>query len=228
MLLDDNSLLSLLEKQIEEHEDIIEDWLQKEAMVCEIIYAIVDQYTSHQIKREPTAAAVWKKLTSIYSDRGAMFETDLLAQLQNSHFIENGEVSMHNYLASLAVIKECLAEINCSISNASYVSYIHTSLSLAPSYKPLITTVFANACITKKPISSKDLIWHLNKEANNAAIKTSINQHHEAMVMAHAKAKSESKGAKEKAKSKGKGMISIIATIVERTDIPVANALKKA
>ncbi|KAG6902076.1 hypothetical protein C0995_004775 [Termitomyces sp. Mi166 len=174
---DDNSLFPLLGKQIEEHENVMEDWLQKEAMVCEIIYATVDQSTFHQIKGKPTAAAVWKKLTSIHSDRGAI----------------------------LAVLKGHYTEISCPISDASYVSYIHTSLFLAPSYKPLIMTIFTNSHVTGKSISSKDLIWHINEEANNAAVESSINQHHKAMVTAHAKTKGKLKNAKEKAKSKGKG-----------------------
>ncbi|KAG6858957.1 hypothetical protein C0995_012656, partial [Termitomyces sp. Mi166 len=81
---DDNLLFLLLDKQLEEHEDAMEDWLQKEATVDDIIYTTVDQSTFHQIKGETTAATIWKKLTSIHSNRGAMFEADLLAQLQSS------------------------------------------------------------------------------------------------------------------------------------------------
>ncbi|KAG6887194.1 hypothetical protein C0995_000514 [Termitomyces sp. Mi166 len=55
---DDNLLLPLSDKQLEEHEDAMEDWLQKEAMVRDIIYATVDQSMFHQIKGEATAAAV--------------------------------------------------------------------------------------------------------------------------------------------------------------------------
>ncbi|KAG6863103.1 hypothetical protein C0993_012831, partial [Termitomyces sp. T159_Od127] len=133
-----------------------------------------------------------------------MFETDLLAWLQNSRFIENGEVSMRDHLANLVILKEQLAEIDCPLSDASFASYIRTSLSLAPSFKPLLTTLTMNAHITKEPVSSQDLIWHINEEANNAAIENSINQHHEAMIAAHAKAKGESKDTKKKSNSKGK------------------------
>ncbi|KAG6871758.1 hypothetical protein C0995_000386 [Termitomyces sp. Mi166 len=151
----DNLLFLLLNKQLEEHEDAMENWLQKEAT----------------------------KLTSIHGNRGTMFETDLLAQLQNSCFIKNGEVTMCDYLANLVILKECLAEIDCPLFDASFASYIRTSLSLAPSYKPLLTMFTTNACVTGKPVSSQDLIWHINEEANNATIKSSINQHHEAMVV---------------------------------------------
>ncbi|KAG5719565.1 hypothetical protein E4T56_gene14204 [Termitomyces sp. T112] len=170
---DDNLLFLLSDKQIEEYKDTMEDWLQKEAT----------------IKGETTTTAVWKKLTSIYGNRGAMFETDLLAWLQNSCFIKNGEVMMHNHLANLIILNKCLTEIDCPLSDPSFTSYVHTSLSLAPSYKPHFMTLTANACVTEKPVSSQDLIWHINEEANNAAIESSINQHHKAMVAAHAKAR---------------------------------------
>ncbi|KAG5334083.1 hypothetical protein C0989_004396 [Termitomyces sp. Mn162] len=152
--LDDNLLFLLLDKQLEEHEEVMEDWLQKEAMVPDIIYITVDQSTFHQTKEETTTTAIWKKLTSIHGNRDAMFETDLLAQLQNSHFIKNSEVMMHNHLTNLVILMECLNEINCPLSNTSFASYICTSLSLTPSNKPLLTMLTTNAHVTRKPIPS--------------------------------------------------------------------------
>ncbi|KAG6901157.1 hypothetical protein C0995_016364 [Termitomyces sp. Mi166 len=197
---DDKSLFLLLDKQIEKHENIMEDWVQKEATICEIIYATVDQSTFHQIKGKPTAAAVWKKLTSIHGDKGSMFETDLLAQLQNSCFIENSEVSMHDHLAGLAVLKEHLAEISCPI----------TSATCRPPCPLLCSTNRSLQQSSPMPMLLKSLYPErtssgISMRANNAAIESSINQHYEAMVAAHSKAKSKSKDAKGKAKSKEKG-----------------------
>ncbi|KAG5721572.1 hypothetical protein E4T56_gene13059 [Termitomyces sp. T112] len=194
----EKSLAPLSDKEIDKIEDMMEEWSQKEAQVREIIYSTVDQSTFHQVKGEPTAAAVWKKLASIHSSKGAMYETDLLAQLQNARFIKNGEIDMCTHLANLVVIKECLAEIRCPLSDASFVSYIRTSLSLAPTYKPLFTMLAMSACTSGKSVSNQDLIWHLNKEANSAAIETSINHQHEAMIAAHAKACGSSKDEKGK------------------------------
>ncbi|KAG6892891.1 hypothetical protein C0995_002121 [Termitomyces sp. Mi166 len=122
-----------------------------------------------------------------------MYKTDLLAQLQNAHFVENSKVDMRTHLANMVVIKEHLAEIGCPLSNASFASYIHTSLSLAPSYKLLFTMLAANACAAGRSVTSQDLIWHLNKEANSAAIKTSINRQHEAIGKPKSKGKSKEK-----------------------------------
>ncbi|KAG6860197.1 hypothetical protein C0993_003124, partial [Termitomyces sp. T159_Od127] len=134
-----------------------------------------------------------------------MYETDLLAQLQNTRFVENGKIDMRTHLANMVVIKERLAEIGCPLSDVSFVSYIRTSLSLAPTYKPLFTTLATSARTSGKSVSSQDLIWHLNEEANSAAIETNINRQHEAMVAAHTEARGNTKSSKEKGKSKSKG-----------------------
>ncbi|KAG6891823.1 hypothetical protein C0995_007413, partial [Termitomyces sp. Mi166 len=78
------------------------------------------------------------------------------------------------------------------------------SLSLAPSYKLLFTTLAANTRATGRSVTSQDLIWHLNEEANSAAIKTSINRQHKTMVAAHTKAQGDPKRNKSKPKGKGK------------------------
>ncbi|KAG6821727.1 hypothetical protein H0H92_001183, partial [Tricholoma furcatifolium] len=133
-----------------------------------------------------------------------MFESDLIARLQNSRFIENGEVDMRTHLANLTVINERLAEIGCPISDTSFASYIRTSLSLAPSYKSLLTTLSATARSIRKPLSSQELIHHITEEANNFEIENNINRHHEAMLAAHLKVRSDSKDTKGKSNSKDK------------------------
>ncbi|KAG6884743.1 hypothetical protein C0993_008581 [Termitomyces sp. T159_Od127] len=200
---DDKSLDPLSDKQINDLEEVMEEWLQKEAQVCKVIYSTVDQSTFHQLKGEPTTAAVWKKLASIHGNKGAMYETDLLAQLQNTCFVKNSKIDMRTHLANMVVVKEHLAEIGCPLSDASFVSYICTSLSLAPMYKPLFTTLATSARTSGKPVSSQHLIWHLNEEANSAAIETNINHQHKAMVAAHAKTCGDKSG-KDKSKSKSK------------------------
>ncbi|KAG5335143.1 hypothetical protein C0989_002207 [Termitomyces sp. Mn162] len=76
---DNRSLALLTDDQIDKIEDAMEEWLQKEAQVDEIIYSMVNQSTFHQVKGEPTTAAIWKKLTLIHGSKGAVYKTDLLA-----------------------------------------------------------------------------------------------------------------------------------------------------
>ena len=76
----------LTDDELETHEKEIDDYEQKEATLREIIYGTVDCSTFIQIKGSPTAASVWKKLQSIHADKGSMFETDLITQLQTIHY----------------------------------------------------------------------------------------------------------------------------------------------
>ncbi|KAG5341023.1 hypothetical protein C0989_012227 [Termitomyces sp. Mn162] len=171
---DNNSLSPLSDLEIEDHEELTEEWLQKEAQAHKVIYGTVDKSTFHKVKGKLLLLLSGRNSCQ-FIVKGAMYETDLLAQLQNACFVENSEVDMHTHLANMVIIKDHLAEIRCPLSNASFASYIHMSLSLAPSYKPLFTTLTANTCTAGQSVTKQDLIWHLNEEANSVAIETSIN-----------------------------------------------------
>ncbi|KAG6814917.1 hypothetical protein H0H87_006606, partial [Tephrocybe sp. NHM501043] len=101
-----NMLTPLSDKEIAAYKDEVELWEQKEAQVQEIIYRSVDQSTFYQVKNKPTAAAIWKKLASIHANKGAMFKTDLLNQLQTSRYVKNGDINVRTHLTNLVVIKE--------------------------------------------------------------------------------------------------------------------------
>ena len=77
-------------------------------------------------------AAVWKKMTSIHASKGNMFQTNLLAQLQNTRYIEGN--NMREHLTKMVEIKEKLAEIGKPITDESFLAYIRTSLSLVPNF----------------------------------------------------------------------------------------------
>ncbi|KAG6853014.1 hypothetical protein C0991_007455 [Blastosporella zonata] len=96
----------MTDEEVEEYEEKIEIWLQKEAQVREFIYGTIDKSTLLQIKNELTAVDVWKKLASIHSDKGAMFETELLTQLSNSRFHTADSATMREHLAGLTTLNE--------------------------------------------------------------------------------------------------------------------------
>ncbi|KAF8800354.1 hypothetical protein BYT27DRAFT_7227475 [Phlegmacium glaucopus] len=116
------SLTPMNEEEIEKYEAAQDDYNQKQASVREIIYRTIDNSTFIQVKNEKDAAAVWKKVASIHADKGSMYETNLLSQLQTSRYTE-GE-SMREHLTKMTEIKERLAEMNCPISDESFVAYI--------------------------------------------------------------------------------------------------------
>ena len=192
----------LTDDQLEAHEKEIDDYEQKEATLREIIYGTIDRSTFVQIKGETTAAGIWKKLQSIHADKGSMFETDLITQLQTIRFSDGD--SMRTHLTKMTELHDRLAEIGAPITDASFNSYIRSSLSLTPRYQPLFTALSTTAHETGKPITSTSLVWHLSEEANNVAIEANINRANAAMIAAHAKGSGSSGRGKDKDKPKGK------------------------
>jgi hypothetical protein len=190
--------MPLTEEEIEKHESGQDEYEQKQASVREVIYRTVDNTTFIQIKNEKDAAAVWKKLASIHADKGSMYETNLLTQLQTTRYVEGD--NMREHLAKMTEIKERLAEINCQISDESFVAYIRTSISLVPNFRSLITTLSATSHESGKKLTSTNLIWHLNEEANSVALEENINKSNEAMIAATAKARGSTSKGKEKEK----------------------------
>ena len=187
-------LAPLSNDELEKHEEAQDLYEQNQATVRELIYRTVDKSTFLQVKGKKTADLVWKKLISIHADKGGMYETDLLAKLQSTHYTE-GE-SMRDHLTAMTELKERLAEMNVAVSDESFVTYIQTSLSLAPTYRPLFIALSAAARKAGKPLTSSELIWHLTEEAASTSIEDGINKSNAAMVT------------QRKGKGKGKGNMS--------------------
>jgi len=141
------TMSAFTDAELEAHENEIDAYEQKEATLREIIYGTVDRSTFIQIKGETTAANVWKKLQSIHADKGSMFETDLLTQLQTICYTEGD--NMRTHLTKMSEIRDHLAEIGAPITDASFNSYIWTSLLLTPCYQPLFTALNTTSCETR-------------------------------------------------------------------------------
>lgn len=178
-------LAPLTDEEVEKHEDEVDNYLTKQAAVREVVYRTIDTSTFLQVKNELDAAAVWKKMISIHADKGSMYETTLLTQLQTIRFTDGDD--MREHLANMNQIRERLAEINCSLSDESFMTYIRTSVSLVPSYKTLITTLTATSRVSGKKLTSTDLAWHLQEEADSALHEENMNKSNAAMVAAVAK-----------------------------------------
>ena len=192
------SLAPLSDEELEKHEDSVDTYDQSQAAVREVIYRTIDKTTFLQVKNEVDAAAMWRKVASIHADRGSLYETNLLTQLQNIRYVE--KESMH--IAKMTELRERLAEMNAPVSEESFVSYIRTSLSLAPSFRSLFTTLSATAHQTGKKLTSADVIWHLTEEATSIEIEDNINKTNAAMLAATSKTKGEKgKGKNKSAKS---------------------------
>ena len=152
-----------------------------QAAVCEVIYRTVNNTTFLQVKNEPNAAAMWKKVISIHANKGSLYETNLLTQLQNTRYAE-GE-SMRDHITKITELREWLAKMNTLASDESFISYLRTLLSLTPSFQTLFMTLSAMAHQTGKKLTPTDVIWHLTEEAMLAKIEDSINTSNTAMLV---------------------------------------------
>jgi hypothetical protein len=177
----------LTDDELEKHEQDQDSYDQMQAAVREVIYRTIDRSTFLQVKNETDAAAVWKKEISIHAHKGSLYETNLLTQLQNARYAEGQ--SMREHIAKMTEIRERLAEMNCPVSDESFVSYLRTSLSLAPTFRTLFTTLSATAHQTGKKLTSSDVIWHLTEEAYSVEIEDNINKSNAAMMASMTRAK---------------------------------------
>jgi gag-polypeptide of LTR copia-type len=90
-----HSLVPLTDNKLKKHEKEEEAYEQKQAAIQEVIYWTVDKSTFLQVKNETTATAVWKKVTLIHADKGSMYETNFLMQLQTIQYVRNGDMQEH-------------------------------------------------------------------------------------------------------------------------------------
>jgi len=108
-----NSMNPLTDEELEKNEDEQDSYDQKQAAIQEIIYWTIDMSSFLQVKNKKTATDVWKKLILIHTEKGGMYETNLLTKLQNMRLAEGDNICTH--LTAMMEIKECLAEIGSPI-----------------------------------------------------------------------------------------------------------------
>ena len=181
------SLAPLTDEELEKHEEMVDTYDQSQASVREVIYRTIDKTTFLQVKNELDAASMWRKVVSIHADKGTLYETNLLTQLQNIRYIE--KESMRDHIAKMTELRERLAEMNAPVSDESFVSYLRTSLSLSSSFRTLFTTLSTTARQTGKKLTPSDVIWHLTEEATSAEIEDNINKSNAAMMATSDKSK---------------------------------------
>ena len=180
---------AISDDDLEKHENAVDLYDQLQAAVREVIYHTVDKTTFLQVKNEEDAASVWKKVVSIHADKGSLYEANLLVQLQNIRY--NEKESMRDHIGKMTELRERLAEMNAPISDESFISYLRTSLSLAPSFRNLFTTLSTTSRQTGKKLTTADIIWHLTEEATSVEIEDSINKSNAAMMVTSTKPKEE-------------------------------------
>jgi len=97
-----NSLALLTDEEVKKHEDAQDSYDQMQASVPKVIYRTINKTMFLQVKNKPNATTTWKKVTLIHTDKGSLYKTNLLTQLQNTCYAE-GE-SMRDHIEKM----ECL------------------------------------------------------------------------------------------------------------------------
>ncbi len=186
------NLAPLSDDEVEKQLTLQDAYDQKEAQVREMMYETISTSTFMQIKNEPTAAAMWKKLTSIFEEKGISTQENLFNKLQNQHCPDDGDIRIH--LANMSRMREELAAMGKSISDDSYATYIRTSL--PTSYRPTLDTLDIASQMIGKPVSSSLLIQRIQETADRRQVEKDIDEsiQNSALFSSNSKGKGKGKG----------------------------------
>src|SRR5271168_3495880 len=189
-----NELAPLSNEDLEEHEDFVDSYHQKEAQVQEIIYDTVSKSVFLEIKDESSAAGVWSKLVAIHEAKGTMTYTDTLTKLSSARYTDGK--SMRAHISTMKELRERLAEMGNPINDDQFSAYIRASLT--PDYRPLLTSIMASSRTSGKTLSVHDLITFIYEEADNKAAEKNVDEAKDNVAMAANKEKGKGKNKSDK------------------------------
>jgi gag-polypeptide of LTR copia-type len=114
--------VTLTDKEVEDMEEALDEYEQKEALVREVIYETISQSMFLQIKNEPTASKLWSKLVSIMQEKGDLIQVSILTKLQTMICLADDDVRAH--LGKMKELKEQLEGMGAPVSDPSFVAMI--------------------------------------------------------------------------------------------------------
>jgi hypothetical protein len=121
---------ALDEDELEDALDKLDQWETKQASVRQIIYETVSSSIFLEVKGEPTAAAVWKKLCAIFEKKGDLVQADLEAKLQRMYLQDDQDARKH--LTDMTDLRERLAEMGRKIDDPTFTTLIRNSAHHSP------------------------------------------------------------------------------------------------
>src|SRR5271168_4870543 len=189
-----NELAPLSNEDLEEHEDFVDSYHQKEAQVREIIYDTVSKSVFLEIKDKSSAAGVWSKLVAIHEAKGTMTYTDTLTKLSSARYADGK--SMRAHISTMKELRERLAEMGNPINDDQFSAYIRASLT--PDYRPLLTSIMASSRTSGKTLSVHDLITFIYEEADNKTAEKHVDKAKENSAMVANKGKGKLKAKSDK------------------------------
>ena len=101
-------------------------WRKDEALALDLLTQRVPDSTVIRTSSQPTAAAMWSEIVREYTEKGAYAQTELRTKFLESKCTDRGDV--REWLDSLRVKKEELAQVGVAIDEKDYRSTIISSL----------------------------------------------------------------------------------------------------
>ncbi|KAJ7193505.1 hypothetical protein GGX14DRAFT_588402, partial [Mycena pura] len=127
----------LSDTELEEHEDKLDEYLQKQAQVRQIIYETVSEATFMRIKSQPNAERMLAQLFGIYENKGEMVQMDTLTRLRSMRCLDDDDVIKH--ITEMQRLKEALDTMGAPLADAQFAAYIKASL--PEKFRPLLATI---------------------------------------------------------------------------------------
>ena len=101
-------------------------WRKDEALALDLLTQRIPDSTVIRTSSQPTAAAMWAEIVREYTEKGAYAQTELRTKFLESKCTDRGDV--REWLDSLRVRREELAQVGVSIDEKDYRSTIISSL----------------------------------------------------------------------------------------------------
>jgi hypothetical protein len=154
----------LEEDEVEQAEMKLDEYAQKQAQVCDVIYETISQSTFAQIKGERTAADLWKKLVTLNKQKNTDMYGATLDRLMLMQCADDDDVRKH--ITTMANLRDSLAEMGNPLTDQMFLAYIHRLM--PKSYAPLFTTISAAMSMSGKPYMSEMLVQQIYLAADTA------------------------------------------------------------
>jgi hypothetical protein len=148
------------DKEIEDLDDLIDEYHQKDSLVKQQIFSTITDQLLLRVQSLGSASKIWSEVCKIHEGKTELVQIDLRRRLQEMRCEEGGDIKAH--FGEQLRLRESLAGMGASIEDRDF--YAITLGSLPESYRPLVSSINAAAKIAQKPLTPYELISVITEE----------------------------------------------------------------
>ena len=148
------------DKEIEDLDDLIDEYHQKDSLVKQQIFSTITDQLLLRVQSLGSASRIWSEVCKIHEGKTELVQIDLRRRLQEMRCEEGGDIKAH--FGEQLRLRESLAGMGASIEDRDF--YAITLGSLPESYRPLVSSINAAAKIAQKPLTPYELISVITEE----------------------------------------------------------------